>query len=337
MATELHHWEFTILPNCSSCFATDNNRKLALPAGTWPVKLNVLIVLAGTISVTIATMAKTDRNHTSEVYVVGFVPTYVLPKKRAIPLDPFLAPLCAEIIDGFIQGEVEIVPLNKNKAVIVAVLDSLSLNVIITVGIDVEYWKLVIPHISPKLVFQAGDAVMVSRYDGDRERVLSVVVSDTHRVIVEGDIYCQIGTHQATGYSAVKLDKSRVFVLAERLLRKAILVPQAGHHCYFLLLDYMRPYPVTSSSSVFVPVYVEPNDMILVKGDHNDVWYGRVVGCDSIDKTKPICVNFYIESPRHSNQFKRESRRIDEVHMNSVVGIAEGRWTNDFSKWIANN
>ena len=203
--------------------------------------------------------------------------------------------------------------------------------------------KLVIPHISPKLVFQAGDAVMVSRYDGDRERVLeirrvlSVVVSDTHRVIVEGDIYCQIGTHQATGYSAVKLDKSRVFVLAERLLRKAILVPQAGHHCYFLLLDYMRPYPVTSSSSVFIPVYVEPNDMILVKGDHNDVWYGRVVGCDSIDKTKPIRVNFYIESPRHSNQFKRESRRIDEVHMNSVVGIAEGRWTNDFSKWIANN
>ena len=139
MATELHHWEFTILPNCSSCFATDNNRKLALPAGTWPVKLNVLIVLAGTISVTIATMAKTDTNHTSEVYVVGFVPTYVLPKKRAIPLDPFLAPLCAEIIDGFIQGEVEIVPLNKNKAVTVAVLDSLSLNVIITVGIDVEY------------------------------------------------------------------------------------------------------------------------------------------------------------------------------------------------------
>ena len=139
MATELHHWEFTILPNCSSCFATDNNRKLALPAGTWPVKLNVLIVLAGTISVTIATMAKTDRNHTSEVYVVGFVPTYVLPKKRAIPLDPFLAPLCAEIIDGFIQGEVEIVPLNKNKVVTVAVLDSLSLNVIITVGIDVEY------------------------------------------------------------------------------------------------------------------------------------------------------------------------------------------------------
>ena len=55
------------------------------------------------------------------------------------------------------------------------------------------------------------------------------------------------------------------------------------------------------------------------------------------DKTKPIRVNFYIESPRHSNQFKRESRRIDEVHMNSVVGIAEGRWTNDFSKWIANN
>ena len=62
----------------------------------------------GTISVTIATMSKTDKSHTSEVYVVGFVRTYLLLKKRAISLDSFLSPLCDEIVDGFIDGKFEL-------------------------------------------------------------------------------------------------------------------------------------------------------------------------------------------------------------------------------------
>lgn len=49
-------------------------------------------------------MNKTDRNHTDEVYVLGFVPTHRLPKKTPISLDPFLEPLVQEIEDGFIGG-----------------------------------------------------------------------------------------------------------------------------------------------------------------------------------------------------------------------------------------
>lgn len=58
----------------------------------------------GSVEVSIANMKKEDRNHVDEVYVVGFVPSYVVPN---IPeaLDPFLHPLmidlCKEFIDGF--------------------------------------------------------------------------------------------------------------------------------------------------------------------------------------------------------------------------------------------
>ncbi len=59
---------------------------------------------AGAIDFTIATMAKSDRSSTDEVYVAGFVPTYLLPHKRPCCLDPFLHPLIAEIEDIFIHG-----------------------------------------------------------------------------------------------------------------------------------------------------------------------------------------------------------------------------------------
>jgi len=58
----------------------------------------------GAIEVSIATMQKADRCHTDEVYVCGFVPSYLLPNKRLNSLDPFLSPLIEEIEELFIEG-----------------------------------------------------------------------------------------------------------------------------------------------------------------------------------------------------------------------------------------
>lgn len=52
----------------------------------------------------IATMSKVDRSKTDEVYVCGFVPCYILPKKMPWSLDPFLDPLITDIEDAFING-----------------------------------------------------------------------------------------------------------------------------------------------------------------------------------------------------------------------------------------
>ena len=58
----------------------------------------------GAIEVSIATMCKGERCYTDEIYVVGFVPSYLLPRKRSILLGPFLDPLIREIEGGFIRG-----------------------------------------------------------------------------------------------------------------------------------------------------------------------------------------------------------------------------------------
>ena len=60
--------------------------------------------MIGAIEVQIATMAKQNRSKVEEVYVCGFVPSYVLPNKMPWSLDPFLYPLVREVEDSFING-----------------------------------------------------------------------------------------------------------------------------------------------------------------------------------------------------------------------------------------
>jgi len=54
--------------------------------------------------VTIANMTKEARGSTEEIYPIGFVPSYMLPKRRSCSLDPFLHPLISEVEDIFIDG-----------------------------------------------------------------------------------------------------------------------------------------------------------------------------------------------------------------------------------------
>ncbi|CAB4019148.1 Hypothetical predicted protein [Paramuricea clavata] len=56
------------------------------------------------IEVTIANMYKAERSKVEEVYVVGFVPSYLLLKKCPCLLDPFLDLLVTDVEDIFIHG-----------------------------------------------------------------------------------------------------------------------------------------------------------------------------------------------------------------------------------------
>lgn len=65
---------------------------------------SAVLLVAGAIDLSIATITKQNRCHTDDVFVVGFVPKYRLPKKRPCAIDPFLHPLLSDLEDGFIDG-----------------------------------------------------------------------------------------------------------------------------------------------------------------------------------------------------------------------------------------
>lgn len=59
----------------------------------------------GAIEVSIANVYNNERSVTEEVYVVGFVPNYLLPRRRPCALGPFLHPLVSEVEEIFINGK----------------------------------------------------------------------------------------------------------------------------------------------------------------------------------------------------------------------------------------
>ena len=63
-----------------------------------------IFLVIGAIEVTIANMDKAERSKTDQVYVVGFVPSYQLPKSHPCSLDPFLHPLVSDIENIFNNG-----------------------------------------------------------------------------------------------------------------------------------------------------------------------------------------------------------------------------------------
>ena len=50
-------------------------------------------------------MSKEHRCQAKEVFVVGFVPSYLLTNKKYISLDPFIDPLIQDIERGFTEGK----------------------------------------------------------------------------------------------------------------------------------------------------------------------------------------------------------------------------------------
>ena len=122
-------------PNCYNCFdhllksTRGDPRNIALighwdgwqpfstsskhSCGKFHVYLNTNMIMhfihkiqLGSIEVSIATMRKSDRSKVDEVYVCGFVPSYLLPNKCPVSLDPFLELLVTEVLDLFINGKV---------------------------------------------------------------------------------------------------------------------------------------------------------------------------------------------------------------------------------------
>ena len=68
---------------------------------------------SGAIELSIGNLYKIDRNTIDEVYVVGFVPLYQVPKGLPQNLDPFLKPLMDVLVVGFIEGYTINCPLTQ--------------------------------------------------------------------------------------------------------------------------------------------------------------------------------------------------------------------------------
>ncbi|KAL5467065.1 hypothetical protein EMCRGX_G031241 [Ephydatia muelleri] len=109
------HYECSISIQCPNCYLRFEHKPKVTSGGPrnialighwdgWQPFSTSCKHSCGAIEVSIATMKKSDRCSTEEVYVSGFVPSYLLPNKCPISLDPFLEILVKELEDLFVNG-----------------------------------------------------------------------------------------------------------------------------------------------------------------------------------------------------------------------------------------
>ena len=108
------------------------------------------------------------------------------------------------------------------------------------------------------------------------------------------------------------------------LQREIMLFPDVNGN--FTVVDpYRKAVPLPP---VIVPVYPQIRDMILVKGNNDDIWHAEVRRVQFAEKL--VKGYFYIQH-RNWNENKlwiRESRasQMDNINFTSILYIATGEW-----------
>lgn len=116
-----------------------------------------------------------------------------------------------------------------------------------------------------------------------------------------------------------------MFVRAVCIGRKVILMSKADRGKEkFIVIDHLRKFPINDPKLVIASYYPTVNNMILVEGSDADPWIGRVIQFDLGHGT--LSVAFYVRYNVDRDKWVRESRRVDIVHLNRAIGIAQGNW-----------
>lgn len=166
-------------------------------------------------------------------------------------------------------------------------------------------------------------------------RMFLILLQDRNHQVVEVDTYKKIAVQRNLGASIVEINRSCVCIPAASIGRKVMIMPelfQVEGRQTFIVIDHLRKFPIEHPDHVLVPYYPCGNDMVLVKGCDMEPWRGRVVEFDL--GRDMLSIAFYVKHRTERDTWVKESRRIDRVHLNSVVGVVKGNWIGEtFLAW----
>ncbi|XP_065908910.1 uncharacterized protein [Dysidea avara] len=182
-------------------------------------------------------------------------------------------------------------------------------------------------------LYRTGEHILLKN-DGEDSVVkaieyFAIYNSGQHYTLVKGNVYQLDGhVHSYSGSSIVLPTTINKVFPASSVLRKVMLYPNSVDTPEsFVLIDHLRPTPPICVDDVIVPVYPEEGDMLNVRGETDEIWFAHVLSSDESVKTSKV--HFYVEDPRVSNKYIRESigrMSVETIHWDSIIQIASGQW-----------
>ncbi|XP_020896396.1 uncharacterized protein LOC110235289 [Exaiptasia diaphana] len=196
--------------------------------------------------------------------------------------------------------------------------------------------------IGPHVHCRVGENAMFS-LDGNQEkvgrinRIHSITVKDVNErehvvLYLEAQLYQQAINdsglqkyYQGTESKCLHLSASIKMINSACLLRKVILYPAQDSHEY-ILIDFEAPKLPTHKQFVAVPFYPERNDMVVVQGENDEEWLGRIISVQKDEKK--VGVHFFKEHPRWvgSKKYIKESSIAHYVDWDCITKKVNGSW-----------
>eukprot|EP00731_Ephydatia_muelleri_P026694 Em0018g794a len=221
------------------------------------------------IEVSIATMRKSDRSKVDEVYVCGFVPSYLLPNKCPVSLDPFLEPLVTEVLDLLLMA-LRLIMLLRWQ------------------GFPLE------KHLSGVCFYYGQEIIQHSLKYLDMDLISKQVIEERLEAVpwTSGEVYSHAADssgdpmyHSYSDNPYVEPTSTVKVLRSTAILRKVMLYPDPDmlyNPSKYIVIDYLRPIIPLDKN---VPHYPEEGDMISVKGIGSDVYLAHIQSADRIQKT----------------------------------------------------
>ena len=184
-------------------------------------------------------------------------------------------------------------------------------------------------------LYRNGDVVLTKQQNAEIffhiNSFFLVSVNGTTQPVVLGDTYQLVWNpaggvmhHPLSDTVYVKPFESGTILGLNYLQREVMLLPDVNGN--FAVVDPFRetiPLP-----PVIVPVHPEENDMILVKGDDDEIWQAQVKRVLFAEK---LVKGYFFVKHHNWNKNKlwvRESRssQMDSINFSSILDIATGEW-----------
>ena len=161
------------------------------------------------------------------------------------------------------------------------------------------------------------------------KQYISIVIGDRYKIsnAANGDIL----RHPLSDGIIVQPFETNFCVLLKDITRKVMLYPYRPGGL-FAVIDPCRT--VMPLPCILVPVYPQIGDMVLVKGDDDELWRAHVRAVDH--RSKSARGYFFVKHHNWNDnqQWVRESqaRAMDTIQFKSIVGLVEGQWHGSYWK-----
>ena len=106
----------------------------------------------------------------------------------------------------------------------------------------------------------------------------------------------QLKYHPGTQSHCLRLSPTIKMVNVSQVLRKDILYPDESCSQHYVLIDFQMPSLPPEKQDMIVPFYPEKNDMVLVLGENDAQWIGKIMSVQPVDKK--VGILFFKEHPR---------------------------------------